>query len=55
MSGISDDNIWKMLDAWYPLIGRRIAPTDAERRSDFDAMKRHLEAFEAEMEAKKKP
>ncbi len=44
----TDDQIWKMLDAWYRLIGRRAATTAAERDKDFSAMKRHIVAFEVE-------
>lgn len=44
----TEEQIWKMLDAWYALTGRRAAPTAAERERDFAAMKRSLEAFEAD-------
>jgi len=45
----TNEQIWKMLDAWYQLIGRAPARTAAERDRDFEAMKRHLAAFEADL------
>lgn len=51
MTQPTDDQIWKMLDAWYQLTGRRIASTAAERDRDFAAMKRSLEAFERQTPA----
>lgn len=48
----TDEQIWKMLDAWYQLIGRRVAPTAAERDRDFAAMQRSLQSFEASVGAR---
>jgi hypothetical protein len=48
MKGVTDEQVWKMLDAWYQLIGRRAAPSQAERERDFVAMKRHIDAFEVD-------
>lgn len=42
----TDEQIGKMLDAWYQLTGRRIAPTELERSRDFGAMSRHVADFE---------
>ena len=44
---IENDQVWKMLDAWYALIGRRVGPTAEARQRDFERMKRSLEAFES--------
>lgn len=48
---ITETQIWKMLDAWYALIGRRIEPSATERLRDFATMKRAIEAFEREHSA----
>jgi hypothetical protein len=45
----TDEQIWKMLDAWYQLIGRRIEPSAVDRGRDFAAMKRSLLALEEDM------
>jgi hypothetical protein len=42
----TDEQIWKMLDTWYHLIGRLAEPSAADRERDFAAMKRSLLAFE---------
>lgn len=44
----TDEQIWKMLDAWYQLIGRRVGPSKADRERDFATMKRSVLAFEEE-------
>lgn len=49
----TDEQIWKMVDLWYQLTnweGDRAATRTAdERQRDFDAMTRHLAAFEADL------
>ena len=44
----TEAQIWRMLDAWYQLIGRRAAPSAAERAQDYAAMSNALRAFEIE-------
>lgn len=44
----TDEQIWKMLDAWYALAGRRVEPTAEARERDFNRMKRAIEQFEVE-------
>lgn len=49
---VSDEQIWRMLDAWFVLVGRSPGRTPEIRQRDFDAMKRSVLAFEREMKSK---
>lgn len=42
----TDEQIEKMLEAWYQLTGRRFEPSTAEHARNLAAMKRSLQSFE---------